>query len=383
MLGLAGLVVTGTAASAHANIVTATAACAVPAGSGSVVTWHVANDYNLSEVVTVSDATGGAASVAPQAFSIAASGNGHGGDGTTPYTSATLVQTLPATTSGTDTLTVSSTYSDGFTVADSGSVTLLSGCSPVAPPTTTTTTVPPVVQSISGNIYLCSNAQPTTTEQPVGSLGATGPEVVVVAPNPLAPSEVSGGAYTMTATAPAGFRLVACGGDATPDASGSSATEAVDVPIGGTAAGVFYVTADLPGAITIAKQVCGSSQASACGAGGAGPWTTTSTVPAGDTAYWRVTVTNTGQTPISAVTVNDALDPACSEVLTTPLAAGASFSTYCSSADVRSTVTNVASVTFAGQVGAPLASSAQVTTVAVEQAATSALPQAVAPAVTG
>ena len=56
-------------------------------------------------------------------------------------------------------------------------------------------------------------------------------------------------------------------------------------------------------------------------------------VPEGDTAYWKVTVTNKGETPLTNVTVNDALVPACDTTGVT-LAVGASVSTYCALDDI-------------------------------------------------
>ena len=101
--------------------------------------------------------------------------------------------------------------------------------------------VVPVSQTIAGHIYLCTNGAPTTTEQSGGTLAASGPTTVSATPNPLAPTQVNAGGYTMTATPPAGYTLVACTGSSTPDSSGSTATESVTVPSGGAGVGIFYV----------------------------------------------------------------------------------------------------------------------------------------------
>ena len=98
-------------------------------------------------------------------------------------------------------------------------------------------------QTIAGHIYLCTNSAPTTTEQSGGTLAASGPTTVSATPNPLAPTQVNAGGYTMTATPPAGYTLVACTGSSTPDSSGSTATESVTVPSGGAGVGIFYVVA--------------------------------------------------------------------------------------------------------------------------------------------
>ncbi len=90
--------------------------------------------------------------------------------------------------------------------------------------------------TLSGHIYLCSGATPTTTEESGGTLGATGPQSVSATPNPLGPSTVEAGTYTMTATAPMNYQLSACG------STTNSATQTVAVPQGGAGGGVFYVT---------------------------------------------------------------------------------------------------------------------------------------------
>jgi hypothetical protein len=54
--------------------------------------------------------------------------------------------------------------------------------------------------------------------------------------NPLGPTPVAAGDYTMTATAPPGYMLVQCGGTANPPD-----TEKVTVPPGGAGVGIFYV----------------------------------------------------------------------------------------------------------------------------------------------
>jgi uncharacterized repeat protein (TIGR01451 family) len=113
--------------------------------------------------------------------------------------------------------------------------------------------------------------------------------------------------------------------------------------------------------LTILKQVCGSTVASDCGAGGAGPWVSSTTIPAGSTAYWKITVTNPGTTTLTGIVISDPLAASCVGAAgTTTLAAGASESFYCSSANVVTGFTNVATVTFTGQTGTPPSSSASV-----------------------
>ena len=287
----------------------------------------------------------------------------------------------------------------------------------------------------------------------------------------------------MTATPPPGFVLVTCGGSSVPALSGSTATEAVTVPPGGSGVGIFYVTngapalslvkstiqsnyyaagqtinytylvtntgnvtlssvgvvdthagltglscpdstlaptssesctaayqttpADLvagsivntataqgvpPGAstpinsapssvtvplaaVSILKQVCGTEVAADCGPGGHGPWISSVDIPEGRTAYWKVIVTNDGDTPLANVTVDDPLVSGCDTTGVT-LAVGASVSTYCATPDVTLTVVNVATASFAGEAPPFVASSAQVSDTAAPRTSASVLPVA-------
>ncbi|MCU1590211.1 MAG: hypothetical protein JWP11_1467 [Frankiales bacterium] len=124
--------------------------------------------------------------------------------------------------------------SDTFDAPASGSVVNLPPCSKTPAP----------VQTLAGHIYLCPSTGPTTTEIAAGSLTATGgtpASTVAGQPNPLAPTSVNAGDYTMTAGAPAGYTFVQCGSTAVINGPATSATEALNVPSGGSATGVFYV----------------------------------------------------------------------------------------------------------------------------------------------
>ena len=232
-LAVVGLVAFATPAFAHDNLIAATASCANPAGSGFTIVWTIQNDFNEPETGSVTSVTGGLATLNTTTYSIAASPG-------QPYSSTTLTQTLPPSASGLITIDISSTWSDSFSTTDSGSYDL--GQLNCGGPH----------QTIAGHIYLCNNANPTTTEQSGGTLAASGPTPVSATPNPLAPTNVGAGGYTMTATAPAGYQLVVCGGSSTPNASGSSATEPVTVPSGGAGLGIFYV---VPVSQTIAGHI--------------------------------------------------------------------------------------------------------------------------------
>ena len=221
-LAVVGLVAFATPAFAHHDIISASASCSPPLGSGFTVTWTIQNDFNLTQTGSVTSITYGLSTLNHTTYSIAASPG-------EPYSFTTLTQTLPATASGTITIDVSNEWSDGLKSTLSSSYSLSLDCA--AP-----------VQTIAGHIYLCNDGNPTTTEESGGTLAASGPTTVAATANPLAPTSVLAGGFTMTATSPPGYKLVTCGGSSTPDGSGSSATEPVTVPSGGAGVGIFYVT---------------------------------------------------------------------------------------------------------------------------------------------
>jgi hypothetical protein len=104
-------------------------------------------------------------------------------------------------------------------------------------------------QTLAGHIYLCSAAgAPTATEVTGGVLEATGPQTVAAQANPLVPTAVATGHYTMTASSPGGYVFVVCGGGATVGSGGTTATESVTSPPGGAGVGRFYVAATPTGA---------------------------------------------------------------------------------------------------------------------------------------
>jgi hypothetical protein len=91
--------------------------------------------------------------------------------------------------------------------------------------------------TLAGHIFLCSNGQPTTQEVANGTIGVTQGSAVIDPPaaNPVSYT-VMPGTYTLTATPPAGYQFVSCGG------SGGGNTVNVNVPPGGTGqGGNFYV----------------------------------------------------------------------------------------------------------------------------------------------
>jgi uncharacterized repeat protein (TIGR01451 family) len=125
--------------------------------------------------------------------------------------------------------------------------------------------------------------------------------------------------------------------------------------------------------IAAKKEVCGSQVASACAAGGAGPWLDTTTIPSGGTAYWRITVTNTGQTALTGVTISDTVAPTCGSAAGGfNLPVGGSMSVYCSNSNVTTAMTNVATASYPQPGGPP--ESAIVTSSGAVASATVAAP---------
>jgi hypothetical protein len=259
-VAVVGLVAFATPAFAHNNIVSAAASCASPAGSGYTIEWTVQNDYNATETGSVTSVTGGLSTLSSTTFSIAGSPG-------QPYSSTTVTQTLPPSASGLITIDISSTWSDSYSTTDVG-IYDLSQLHCTAP-----------TQTIAGHIYLCNNANPTTTEESGGTVAASGATPVSATPNPLAPTEVGAGTYTMTATPPPGYQLVACGGSSTPSASGSTATEPVTVPSGGAGVGIFYVVATTPVTSPTATTTGSGGTGSSGGSAPTMPPSTTATTP--------------------------------------------------------------------------------------------------------
>jgi hypothetical protein len=228
VLALVGLVAFATPSFAHDDAVTGAAACATPLGTGYVVTWTISNDWPLAvKVGKVLSVTGGLGTLNTTTFTVPATPNPN-----KPST-AVITQTLPSGfTPTTLAIEIQSRWSDTTLKDDFGSASIADlNCA--APPT----------QTLAGHIYLCQDSNPTTTEESGGTVGATGAQTVPTQGNPLTPINVAAGGYTMTATPPPNFTLVACGGSSTPNSDGTSATESVTVPSGGAGVGIFYVTA--------------------------------------------------------------------------------------------------------------------------------------------
>jgi len=154
-------------------------------------------------------------------------------EGSDHGTTGTLSVDVPAVTGCSFQADVTVTPADGVRYFYSGARATLPGCGPPA--------------TLAGDIDLCTaSGTPTSTEVPGGTLSATGPQDLPSQSNPVPPTHVTAGSYSMTAGAPAGYVFVACGGPATIGSSGVVASLPVVVPPGGAASGTFYVVATAP-----------------------------------------------------------------------------------------------------------------------------------------
>lgn len=96
---------------------------------------------------------------------------------------------------------------------------------------------------LAAHIYDCSTGTATTTEVPGGKVSASGPSTVAQQANPLSPTVVDTGAFTVSAANPASYHFVySCGGNSS--GSANAATESVTVPVNGHGVGIFYVARD-------------------------------------------------------------------------------------------------------------------------------------------
>ncbi|WP_051830487.1 MULTISPECIES: DUF7617 domain-containing protein [Streptomyces] len=156
------------------------------------------------------------------------------------------------------------------------------------------------------------------------------------------------------------------------DCSVTSISDQASITLG-TAAPVSSNTVTLqitPGTactptLTVLKQICLSDDAADCGKGGSGPWGKKTTLQRQDdgsecdhhgcdnhghklcdrktcTAYWRITVTNTGGVDITGITLNDRKEASCVAAAGTfDLAAGQSTKFFCSSRITKDTTNKV------------------------------------------
>jgi hypothetical protein len=169
-----------TDASAHGDIVSGSAVCQT--NGTYTITWTLQNDWNLPETVAlVSHTTSGVINGLP--VGVAASGNGSGGAGKTPYASSTFTETgVPGSTT-TASVTVKGTWSDKATAVDSGNASLRGTCvSPSPTPTPTPTITPTPTPTITPTPTPTITPTPTPTITPTPSNSIPPPPPVTVLP---------------------------------------------------------------------------------------------------------------------------------------------------------------------------------------------------------
>ncbi|WP_208402795.1 DUF7617 domain-containing protein, partial [Lysinibacter cavernae] len=94
-------------------------------------------------------------------------------------------------------------------------------------------------------------------------------------------------------------------------------------------------------ALSVVKEVCSTDGCDEDAAANEGGWAKTTAVDYFGSVTWRVTVTNTGETPVTGITVQDELAPGCA-VGPFDLARGASHSITCESEQLTADLTNEA-----------------------------------------
>ncbi|MHB8437937.1 MAG: hypothetical protein ACYDD4_02085 [Acidimicrobiales bacterium] len=229
-------------------------------------------------------------------------------NGPTTVTSTANPMAPTTVTSGSYTMSATSPSGWAFTACGASGVTIGSPPSaasqPVTVPSGGTGTgifyVQPLTQVISGHIYQCSNGTTTTTEVSGGTLAANGPSTVPSTVNPMTPTAVSAGTFTMDATAPSGWEFTTCGaGNSVTIASPpTGASEPVTVPSGGSGVGVFYVT---PQSGTVVLTVVKTNDAD-----GSGTYSQSETAQApGANVPFRAVVTNDSSFAVSISSLTD------------------------------------------------------------------------------
>ena len=113
-------------------------------------------------------------------------------------------------------------------------------------------------------------------------------------------------------------------------------------------------------AISLLKQICIVAAAD-CSASVNADWASSHEIPSGGTAVWRLTVTDTGNTSLSHVTITDPLAPTCARTLPGKLMPKGMDVFTCSTADVTHGFTNVATVTGTPPSGAKVSATSSAT----------------------
>jgi uncharacterized repeat protein (TIGR01451 family) len=158
----------------------------------------------------------------------------------------------------------------------------------------------------------------------------------------------------------------------------------------GTAPGGTTVTSP-PGSATatvttgvaslgIVKQVCVLT--AHCDYDTPAAWAATTTVTSGATVVWRIAITNTGDFPLTDITVTDPVAPTCAGPVVASLAPGASTAYTCHNDNVTATTTNTATASGTAPGGASVTSPPASATATVPVVAPVTTPTNVPPAPT-
>ena len=214
-----------------------------------------------------------------------------------------LGSTLAAGGSVTCTFTLGSyAPAAGQSLTDTVSVTVTDPANQTASASSISTVTTPspnivVSQTIAGSILLCdSNGNRTTTPVNGGTLQAlSGTTVAAGAANQLPPTSVAAGAYTLSASSPPGYQLVSCGLSVVTISTPTSASQLVNVPSGGSGAGVFYVSA-IPVTATIDKTN---------NAAGTGYGKVELAATQDQDVPFRAVITNTSPVPVVVTSLSD------------------------------------------------------------------------------
>jgi hypothetical protein len=113
-------------------------------------------------------------------------------------------------------------------------------------------------------------------------------------------------------------------------------------------------------AIGLLKQICVVATAN-CSASLNSDWASSHEIPSGGTAVWRLTVTDTGNTKLSDITITDPLAPTCAQTLPGTLKPKGTDVVTCSTGHVTHGFTNVAKVTGAPPSGASVSATSSAT----------------------
>jgi hypothetical protein len=198
-----------TDASAHANVVSGHAACQVD--GTYTVTWTIANDFNLTETVSLLSHTGGG-TVSGLPAGIAASP-------AQPFKTATAVETGVPGTKTTASLTVHGLWSDGHITDNVGNVQLGGDCRSTTPPITaaapsftnascTVSTGSYTIPVATGVDYFVSIGGGAATAAPAGTVNEPVGAVIVVTAKAKAGFTLTGKASWTDTIAGAGTCVV-------------------------------------------------------------------------------------------------------------------------------------------------------------------------------